>query len=277
MTTTPELRVRRFHFETKDDPGYITLRDEIAQRGLRPMAASTDAKEGMPGDGTCWQIGDSIHDNQLTGIGPAGERVHLFDCRIIIEYDHHGRRKPTRRGYILEDNEGFDELQARRRHTLRCGSCGTDYPLPHEGGWCNACIGSPYLKEDDLPLTRLLPIADSFMAKRKDMDPPPASHVAAYRAAYGTTALRQINERHARHLADLDAKRAAADVEWRLATLLHAAGYGLGVTDEVICYSHDLSCKIGFSKALPSDLADRVEATLQEPAFADFKVRVERR
>lgn len=65
-------------------------------------------------------------------------------------------------GYYLTQTA---ELDALLQKTLKCGYCGAQHST---GQFCDKCLGSRYLKEDDLPLVRLVPVADTDK-KRKPL------------------------------------------------------------------------------------------------------------
>jgi hypothetical protein len=60
------------------------------------------------------------------------------------------------------------DMRAVRESTLVCGYCGAHYPdgdgahIVHGAKFCNRCTDSAYLKETDLCLLRLAPVAEHF-------------------------------------------------------------------------------------------------------------------
>lgn len=94
-----------------------------------------------------------IFENQWNTAPPHNQRV--FDWFQQYEIN----RTQCARGHWLEITP---EMQAAREKTLKCGYCGKHYgphhgPLP-DNGFCSACLDSPYLKETELHLLRLLPL-----------------------------------------------------------------------------------------------------------------------
>jgi hypothetical protein len=89
---------------------------------------------------------------------PAMPNARVFDW--YEEYQLHNKK--IKSGHWLEIT---DEMRAIRSSTLVCGYCGKHYP-EGQPGFCGACLDSPYLKETELHLLRLLPVA-LHMPKRE--------------------------------------------------------------------------------------------------------------
>lgn len=62
-----------------------------------------------------------------------------------------------RRGHYLKQT---NEMRAARHDTVACGYCGHQLPAISDNVWCDKCIDSEYLTEDDLFLLRLQRIDD---------------------------------------------------------------------------------------------------------------------
>lgn len=62
-----------------------------------------------------------------------------------------------RRGYYLEQTEAMREI---RRNTNACGYCGHQESAARGAVFCGKCLGSPYLKTEDLHLLRMRAIDD---------------------------------------------------------------------------------------------------------------------
>jgi len=94
----------------------------------------------------------------IPGVSEKGIRV--FD--LAYDYFPHGDNKNIRRGHYLEIT---DEMHTLRHETMICGYCGAKYgpyhkPVWPQDGFCSKCLGSEYLKFEDLYLLRLLPVAE---------------------------------------------------------------------------------------------------------------------
>lgn len=84
-----------------------------------------------------------------------GERLHDW----YQYYEIRGLKRA--RGHYLEITPAMQQI---RRDTLTCGYCGKHYGPLHakapSNGFCDACLDSPYLKETELKLLRLVSLAD---------------------------------------------------------------------------------------------------------------------
>lgn len=84
--------------------------------------------------------------------------------RVFDWYEAIYPNRKIKEGHYLEIT---DEMRAIRQTTLVCGYCGRNYPNGTAGTFCKSCLDSEYLKETDLHLLRLLPVAYKF----SDRDP----------------------------------------------------------------------------------------------------------
>lgn len=108
---------------------------------------------------------------------PAGEveleESFLFDNQWNTEsgfrvFDWYEEFYPQNR--LIKDGHYLDITQEMidiRNNNCVCGYCGEKYPTGQQE-FCNKCLSSSYLKEDDLPLLRLVPIS-SKNEKRKPL------------------------------------------------------------------------------------------------------------
>jgi hypothetical protein len=99
-----------------------------------------------------------LFDNQWNeqDRSPTEKGRRLFDW-----YEPIFPNKTLRKGYYLVPTP---EMQEVRDTTFKCGYCGKhyhDYNKDEHGEFCLACINSPYLREDNLPLLRLKAVSAS--------------------------------------------------------------------------------------------------------------------
>lgn len=83
--------------------------------------------------------------------------------RVFDWYEAIYPNRDIRSGHYLEITQDMIDI---RQNTLKCGYC---EKLTTEGTFCNKCLDSPHLTEDDLYLIRLLPVIDSFLGNRPDL------------------------------------------------------------------------------------------------------------
>jgi hypothetical protein len=136
--------------------------------------------------------------------GGNGHRV--FDFTYDAPGSPGQASRTIRKGHWLEIT---DEMKEVRRAVRVCGYCGAHYgpdrtPIPDDG-FCPKCLGSEYLKAEDLRLLRLLPVAESFGGDRPELtDEERAALLPRYREAqkYGSDerTRKAIDARRARAL-----------------------------------------------------------------------------
>lgn len=99
----------------------------------------------------------SLFNNQwntapIEGVSDKGIRVFDWAQDYPINFDER-----IKRGHYLVIT---DEMREIRRNTLKCRYCGKMEPAAKGYVFCPHCRGSEYLKEEDLHLTRMMPVDD---------------------------------------------------------------------------------------------------------------------
>jgi hypothetical protein len=208
-----------------------------------------------------------VFDNQwntgpIPGVSEKGYRV--FDWAEDAIWGCGRENLTTRRGHWLELT---DDMIRVRRETLKCGYCGTHYQASEAPAdlFCTKCTGSEYLKESDLPSTRLLPAGAPFGAKREPLtDAERDALLPVYREAQLTgrnvrdaeatkKALARIEKRRADTIATAETKKRNADTV-RDIELWVLDNLGYRWLGNVIFYDHTSRAAFGWSK--PLDAAD---------------------
>ena len=93
-----------------------------------------------------------LFDNQWNEAADGDKKGRrLFDW--YLEYRLQG--KHIKQGHWLEQNQ---EMKDIRDNTKKCGYCG--HMTTEDNEFCAECIGSPYLEEKDLYLTRYRPVSE---------------------------------------------------------------------------------------------------------------------
>lgn len=100
-----------------------------------------------------------VFDNQwntapIPGVTDKGLRV--FDW--ALDYKPDGWEKSIKQGHYLDLTPEMIEVRENR---LKCGYCGKQYDkrdTPAPPMFCTSCLGSEYLREKDLYLTRIGPV-----------------------------------------------------------------------------------------------------------------------
>lgn len=270
----PKVVIRRFEFSSVKEAGWLDLRAEMKRRGIHAMEALGDSSE-LPADGATFTAktdSRGIHSNQFA----TEEGTRLFDCRILAEFSQYGKRLARRRGYILEADSGFAEIEAVRAATLVCGYCGARHVAAEQEGpgphWCDRCTGSRYLKPDDLSLLELLPLS-LYMPKRATVAPEWLAK--EYRAKQRDTSICEFEKAKARKIEAIEKKIADGKLEIALLNLLSDAGLPWRHLDNLIHYS---TGKFVFGWRVDLTEADRAEiqAVLNSAPhkFSGFNIQV---
>jgi hypothetical protein len=252
-----------YYFDTRN-PEEATAYKELAARLLET-------------NGKCFEThGNGSHYNAawLDGVPVTLETAHLFNNqwntapggvagnrRVFdwaqdypINFSQH-----IKRGHYLEITP---EMQAARDHTVTCGYCGHQEPDTAAASFCPKCIGSEYLEEKNLPLTRLQPVS-SKAARQPLTDGEAAILIPRWREAQGLgkraregAALSKRRQNIAQLIPKAEAKAAvdieAARTETAALTWLMDAGYR--DIENVIYYTH--TGRFGFGWRKPLDAAE---------------------
>lgn len=91
----------------------------------------------------------------IDGISEKGLRV--FDWARDSIWVNGRENKTIKRGHYLEQTAEMREI---RRNTVKCLYCGAQEAAAKGYVFCPHCIGSEYLTEKDLKLTRMVPVCD---------------------------------------------------------------------------------------------------------------------
>jgi hypothetical protein len=90
-----------------------------------------------------------IFDNQLNTDGENGYRLHFW-------YESIFPNRKIKCGYYLSGD--IQEYINLTKKVHKCSYCGAQYSENTESGYCNKCIKSEYLKQDQLHLLKLQPV-----------------------------------------------------------------------------------------------------------------------
>lgn len=266
-----QVTVKRFHFESAKDPGYVALLAEAKVRGIHPMEANGDHKDLLP-DGAVYTVTDSarsIHNNQFSTV----EGQHVFDMRILCQWDARGNRVARRVGYILADDDGFKALQEFRAGIGACGYCGARHVLADLQGegphFCDKCAGSQFLKESDLQLLQILPLTLHFPKRKAAV---PEWLLTEYRAKQRDTSQRKAREGLARKLEALERKRANLALEGRLIEALAEAGLEWRLIENLIHYEHTGRFCFGWREPLAPVDYDKIRFLVKTAKLDGFPI-----
>lgn len=150
---------------------YDTLSAQLKAQGLKlfdsfsPNGSSFYDTMIKPLNGETIELEtDFLFDNQWnSGPTKTNEKgLRVFDWAETIFF--HNRN--IKIGMYLDITP---EMTAIRENTLTCGYCGKFYEKDTAPVFCEKCLDSEYLKEDNLYLLRLLPVSKSFNGERPQL------------------------------------------------------------------------------------------------------------
>lgn len=149
----------RFDISDKaDKAAYDALKDYMVERGVKCFSAWGGSsfylgKKHEHGVIIELETEHLFHNQWNTApfdIYDNGLRVFDWAEDYPINFD-----KDIKRGHYLLQT---DEMSTIRRNTSSCGYCGKQEPSAKDYTFCPHCLGSEYLKEDMIYLTRMQPI-----------------------------------------------------------------------------------------------------------------------
>jgi hypothetical protein len=152
--------IRAYHFDiskTDENKHYLALRDKLTAAGLECFETwGGSGSHYLPAlDGETVELEtDYLYSNQwnTAPIGDAKNGLRVFDWAQDYPINF---SKSIKRGHYLEQTAEMREI---RRNTNGCGYCGKQEPAAKGNVFCPHCIGSEYLKSNELYLLRMIPI-----------------------------------------------------------------------------------------------------------------------
>lgn len=223
-------------------------------RGAMEYRAALDALDGREVElETEHLFGNQWNTAPIKGLSDNGLRVFDWQDSAFPDVQY------VRQVQWLEQTE---EMERIRHETVACGYCGKQRSRAHSPEFCDQCLDSAYLKEADLHLLRMNPIAGN--GKRPKLGPGETGIVARYREAqlHGNT------ERNAKMIT-----KARECIETKYAKAVDDAGrerYGSlwlldnlpGVYENAIYYEHISSFGFGWRSKLDKQQADDLKKAL---------------
>jgi hypothetical protein len=262
-----ETTITSYYFNTS------YLKEAAAHKALAARLRKTNGKCFIS-----WGKGSHYEAAWAEGVPVTLETEHLFgnqwntapsgvagNFRVFDWAEDYLPNKKIKRGHYLAITP---EMTAARKHTVACGYCGHQEPDTAAASFCPKCLGSEYLAEKDLHLTRLIPVCDK--ADRAPLTEEEASVlVPLWREAQGLGKQSQLSKRRrdiAALVPDAEAKAAAGIQEAHIKTnaLTWLMDRGFLEIENVIYYTHTARFGFGWRNALNpgqcSDLLDILDA-----------------
>ena len=274
-TLTTIIHVYKFDISKQaDNEAYLALRDSLRAMGPRkePMPGSSfwgqTHKEPLNWDGQTIELETThIFDDQWN-TGPCNgsdNGYRLFDWAENIYPNTN-----IKEGYYLEQTEPMREI---RRNTSACGYCGKQEPSANGLAFCDKCIGSSTLKEEDLFLLRMCPVYRESDARTPLTEAEKAHLMPLYVDAQIHGKTEADKERRKKQLADIEAKYEkaliSANNEHHGMMYLYRNGINL---DNVIYYSHTGRFGFGWRKPIgPEEWARLADVLCDFPCAYDVE------
>ena len=182
--------------------------------------------------------------------------------RVFDWAQDYTERPSIKQGHYLEQTEEMREI---RRSTYRCGYCGKQ-ERPQVNTFCQSCLGSPYLKEGDLSMLRMLPVEEFRPSRAISAEELQELMPAYIEAQMKVKAAKEVKLREKiREEADKAIELATIERDGKLWMLDHKLSL-----DNLIFYKHTETFTLGWC----SPLSDSVKAGFQE-AMKDFPFKWE--
>ena len=237
------------------------------------ISLSKDRASGN-GTGTIELETNFLFSNQwnTTADSPTHPNARVFDW--YEEFMPRGMNKDIKSGHWLEITE---EMRAIRQSTLVCGYCGKHYPNG-KPGFCSACLDSSFLKESDLNLLRLLPVALCMPTRDPLADAERAELLPQY-------IIRQTTGKDSRAVKALAATRRRIEDKFRMETANAKTEHDGFIwlldrnvnVDNVIFYNHTQKFSFGWRSALEPSVKNALLDLLAEfPFNYEFSSKRER-
>ncbi len=208
------------------------------------------------------------------------ETKHLFDnqwntapipgfsesgLRVFDWYEAIFPNVAIKEGYYLEQTTEMHEI---RRNTLKCGFCGAQEPAAKGYIFCPHCLDSPYLGEDELKLTRLLPVEDA-RKKRAPLSESERAHLMplytnAQTVAKGSRAKASHEKKRRDTLAKYEKTVKDATIERDGFMWLLDSGVNI---DNCIYYNHAGKFSFGWRSPVSPDVRDALLEIISEFPF----------
>lgn len=259
--------IHTYSYDTKegDAAAYAALVARLANHPHRMHAIGEYYVPAWDGQTVELETKHLFSNQWNTAAGSLSEKgSRVFDWAEEAIFINGVERPHIKRGHWLEQTP---EMVAIRQETATCGYCGHHHPTG-AFAFCPDCLGSEYLKEGDLPLTRMLPVAETWSGKRAPLTPAELAErlpLFIHAQTYGNTERDRVRLAKQRvdinHKAELRIDQAKTERDGMIWLLDH----GLKI-DNVIFYSH--TGRFGFGWRTKLSAAEL--AALQAAIGAEF-------
>ena len=252
MAKTLKTMLHQYRFDigkSSEREEYETLSARLHEEGYHFFNVLGDHKNRgkSPPDGEVELETDSLFSNQWNT--SCGHRV--FDWYEAIWIN-----KAFKEGHWLEITP---EMRLIREETLVCGYCGKYEPASSGKVFCDKCLKSEYLKETDLHLLRLKPVA-LFLPRRESLTEDELGvlkplYITAQVTGKDSTLKRKISRQKKATQAAFE----VAEVGYKGEMWLLEHGISL---DNCIFYSHTRKFTFGWREPLSEEAAAQLKEAI---------------
>lgn len=262
-----KTKIHIFNYDTRKPEElkrWNELKATMRAHGQSPFDAYGHAEDFIKDDKVITLDTQHLFNNQWNTADHEGETGHrVFDFRLYYPRNH------FMTGYWLEQSDAMKEIRAKNFH---CGYCGKMYYLP-DHQFCLSCLGSEYLKEDELYLLRLTPInVDRFSRSAikgkaipgDTLKAIPADLLTAYHERQKVARHARLEKRKTDKLVDLQKEREEKEIEFNGMKFLIDLDLDF---DNVIYYRHTERFGFGWREKIDSEIAQSLRDKLKEEKF----------
>lgn len=267
-----KTRLHYYHFDVsneKDAKAYNKLCKELKGMGLKKFASIArdnyefyrDHIKSLDKQEIELETAYLFHNQwNTTPTNTSKQGLRVFDWSEPIYRD-----EMIKEGMWLEQTEEMREI---RRETVTCGYCGKHDKKANRNVFHLGCLGSGYLKQDELFLLRFKAVCEGLVNRepltKEEKNLLLPLYIEAQTYGNDEKSTRRIAEKKARLEKDYREAKERAEAEYK--GFLWLVDHGIN-TDNVIYYSHTGRFCFGWRSPLTSEVKSRLLDEISEFPF----------
>ena len=221
-----------------------------------------DYHKGMCPEGEIELETDWITSNQWNTVPMNGhDGYRVFDWYEAI---YHNR--DIKFGHYLDIT---DEMREVRRNTYACGYCGHMESAAKGNVFCTECLGSPYLKENELHLLRMVSV-EQHLPVRKPLTDVERKHLLPQYIEAQTKTRSKSNQKKSQ-IIETERQKIIKDANIKADGLLWLLERNFNI-ENVIYYSHTNKFSFGWKTPVSADVATKLQTMLKDFPF-EFEIK----